>query len=136
MINLKILLEDLRSGEDGYFYHVTLAPYAPLIQKNGLKSRGIKSTVSNYKEHSRGKIFLCDAGVLDWWIHTIAAHAFHGFDDEAYHDIAVFRILKTALSNIEVDKIGSDDSRGGSYYVTQNIPPNVIEFVKTVEAPY
>lgn len=135
MIKLKSLLEDLRSKMDDYYYHVTLAPYAHLIQKTGLKT-GAKSTVSNYAHYSRGKIFLCDVGNLDWWVDTIAAHGFHGYDDEAYHDIAIFRIPKSKLPNVEIDKTGSDDSRGGSYYVTTPIPASDLELVKTIPSPY
>lgn len=137
MIKLKSLInEDLRSESDDYYYHVTLAPYVPIIQKRGLMVRGIKPTVSNYKEYSRGKIFLTDVGALEWWIYTIAAHAFHDFDDEAFHNISVFRIPKDKLPNVNVDTEGSSDSKGNSYYVTDNIPPGVMEFVKTEESPY
>ena len=136
MIKLKSLLEDLRSGSDDYYYHVTLAPYVPLIQKEGIKIRHVAPTVSNYKEYSKGKIFLTDVGTLDWWVWTIAAHAFHSFDDEKYHDISIFRIPKGKLPNVEIDKVGSDDSKGESFYVTQDIPPSIIEFVETKESPY
>lgn len=136
MIKLTSLLEDLRSESDNYYYHVTPAPYKELIQVHGLVVNGRKRTVSNYANHSSGKIFLCDVGVLDWWIYTIAAHAFDQFDDENYHDIAVFKILKSNLKEVEKDEVGSADSRGNSYYVTYDISPELLEFVKIVESPY
>lgn len=137
MIKLKSLLnENLRSESDEYYYHVTLAPYVPLIQKRGLKIKGNKPTVSNYKEYSKGKIFLTDVGALDWWIHTIASHGFDQHDDEKYHDVAVFRILKSNLHNVQVDKDGSNDSRGNCFYVIQDIPPQSLEFVKIEKSPY
>ena len=131
-----LITEDLRSESDEYYYHITLSPYVDAIKKHGLKLKGTTPTVSNYKDYSKGKIFLCDIGVLDWWVHSIAAHAFHQFDDEQYHDVSVFKILKTKLKSVIVDKIGSDDSRGNSYYVTYDIPPTVLEFVKTEPSPY
>ena len=135
MIKLAPLVEDLRSKDDGYYYHVTLAPFAPLIQKSGLKLK-MTPTVSNYKEYSRGKIFFTDVGALDWWVWTIAAHAFHSYDDEKYHDIAVFRVKKENLPDAQKDKVGSDDSKGESFFVTHDVPPNVVEFVKIEESPY
>ena len=136
MIKLKSLLrESPEEEDDGYYYHVTLAPYVPLIQSKGLKV-GSKSTVTNYKEYSRGKIFFCDIGALNWWVWKIAEHAFHNFDDERYHNVAVFRVLKANLGNVEIDKEGSDDSRAPAYCVRHDVPANVLEFVKIVEEPY
>jgi hypothetical protein len=135
MIKLKLLIEDLRSEDDGYYYHVTLAPFVSLIKRGGLKLK-MTPTVSNYKEYSKGKIFFTDVGTLDWWVWTIAAHAFHSYDDEKYHDIAVFRIKKENLPDVQKDKIGSDDSMGDSFFVTHNVPPSVIEFVKIEKSPY
>ena len=136
MIKLKSLIEDLRSEDDGYYYHVTLAPYIPLIRKEGIKVRHVAPTVSNYKEYSKGKIFFTDVGALDWWVWTIAAHAFHSFDDEKYHDIAIFRIKKENLPDVQKDKVGSDDSKGESFFITHDVPPTMVEFVKTEESPY
>jgi hypothetical protein len=124
--NFMILSEDLRSESDEYYYHVTLAPYLPLIQKNGLLI-GRRHTVSNYATHSKGKIFLCDIGNVEWWKHTIEAHAFDQFDDETYHECIAVKIKKDLLQNVKLDREGTSDSRGNCYYVTKNIPAEVIE---------
>jgi hypothetical protein len=90
-----LLIEDLRSEKDEYYYHITLAPYLETILVKGLQI-GKKATVSNYSEHSRGKIFLCDIGVVDWWKYNIEQHAFHQFDDEKLmirFYLLIFRIL-------------------------------------------
>jgi hypothetical protein len=121
-----LINEVLRGESDDYYYHITLAPYVDNILTNGLQI-GKKATVSNYREHSRGKIFLCDIGVVDWWKFNIEQHAFHQHDDERFHNVAVLKIKKDKLSNVYVDEIGSEDSRGQCYYVTSNIPANVIE---------
>lgn len=121
-----LIVEDLRSESDDYYYHITLVPYVDDILKNGLYINK-KPTVSNYREHSRGKIFLCDIGVVDWWEYNIEQHTFHQYDDERFHEVAVLKIKKDKLSNVYVDEIGSEDSRGNCYYVTSNIPANVIE---------
>jgi len=121
-----LINEVLRGESDDYYYHITLAPYVDSILTNGLQI-GKKATVSNYREHSRGKIFLCDIGVVDWWKFNIEQHAFDQHDDERFHNVAVLKIKKDKLSNVYVDEIGSKDSRGNCYYVTSNIPANVIE---------
>jgi hypothetical protein len=127
--------EDLQSEDDDYYYHVTLAPYAEAIENYGLKS-DVNRTVSSYGLYSCGKIFLCDIGTLDYWIYKIAEHSFHQFDDEEYHNIVVFRIPKSELTDVKMDDIGSRDSGGNSYYVTDDIPFYDLEFVKTTESPY
>ena len=136
MIKLKSILENLRSDADDYYYHVTLALYLSSIKKYGLKIKTPNATVSNYKDYSKGKIFLCDSGNLNWWIDKIAEHAFHQFDNEYYHNLAIFKILKSNLRNVKLDRIGYDDSLGGSYYITNDIPPSDIEFVKIEYSPY
>ena len=130
------LSEDLRSEDDGYYYHVTLAPYVSTIRRNGLKTKGIKPTISNYADYSKGKTFFTDVGTLDWWIYKIAEHAFHQFDDEQFHDVAVFRVKKDKLNDVQVDPEGSTDSKGESFYITHDVPPSIIEFVKIEKSPY
>ena len=136
MIKLKSLLRETPEEEDdGYYYHVTLAPYVPKIKTEGLKVKS-NPTVTNYKEYSRGKIFFCDVGALTFWEWRIAEHAFHQFDDERFHDIAVFRVSKDKLTDVEIDKEGTDDSRAPAFCVRHDIPVNVLEFVKIVKEPY
>lgn len=135
MIKLKSLLED-KTDIDNYYYHITLFPYISSIKQHGLKTSGVKNTVSNYKEYSKRKIFLCEVGVVDYWVNKIGEHAFHSFDDEQFHNVAIFRVLKTHISNIEKDEVGSKDSGGNCYYTTQNIPSQFLEFVKIIEEPY
>ena len=110
---------------DDFYYHCTLRKYLDNIEIEGL-TIGNSPTVSNYKNYSRGKIFLCDAGSVDWWKDRIEQHAFHSFDDEEFHDVAVLKIKKTDLSDVKIDKVGSEDSRGNSYYVDHDIPPELI----------
>jgi len=128
--------KEIKTQSDEYYYHVTLAPYVPIIRKNGLKIKGIKPTVSNYKDYSKGKIFFTDVGTLDWWVYKIAEHAFHEFDDERFHDIAVFKVKKENLPDAQKDEVGSDDSKGDSFYITHDIPSSMIEFVKIEKSPY
>lgn len=135
MIKLKNLILEGEEA-DGYYYHVTLAPYISSIQKNGLRVRGNKATVSNYREYSHGKIFLCDIGGLDFWVWKIGEHGFSNFDEEKFHEVAIFRIDKNKLENVEVDSEGSRDSRGNAYFVNYDIPANVIEFVRIEEEPF
>lgn len=134
-INEKIS-EEIDLNPDEYYYHVTLAPYISSIKTHGLKVKPKTSTVSNYKSYSRGRIFFTDLDKLNWWVFTIAGHAFDQFDDESYHDIAIFRIAKKNLPDVEIDKVGSDDSNGKAYFVTHDIPPESIEFVKIEKSPY
>lgn len=128
----KHLHEDIRSESDDYYYHITLAPYVDSILATGLQINKTP-TVSNYVEHSRGKIFLCDIGVVDWWKHNIENHAFHQYDDSRFHKVAVVKIKKDKLNDVYADEIGSEDSRGNCYYVTKNIPANVIEIHEQIE---
>lgn len=137
MIKLKKLLLELwdRDNSDEYYYHITLAPYIPRIKSDGLRVNR-KSTVHNYREYSKGKLFFCDIGNLDWWIDKIGEHAFHHFDDEKYHNLAVFRVLKTNVKSVEGDMIGTHDSRSKTYFTREDIPPQYVEFVKFVPNPY
>ena len=127
MIKLKSLLIESKDSDE-YYYHVTLAPYVPLIKREGLKI-GSRATVTNYTGHSRGKIFLCDSGGVSMWAYIIAEHAFHEHDDERFHEIALFRILKSKVPSIEIDKPGSIDSGGNAFYVTRDIPPEFLELI-------
>jgi hypothetical protein len=121
-----LIHEILRGESDDYYYHVTLAPHVDNILQNGLRINK-KPTVSNYRGYSRGKIFLCDIGVVDWWKFNIEQHAFDQHDDERFHNIAVLKIKKDKLTDVHIDTVGSEDSRGNCYYVTNNIPADVIE---------
>lgn len=121
-----IIGEALRGERDDYYYHVTLTVYVNKILQQGLQLNK-KPTVSNYRDLSKGRIFLCDIGAVDWWKSTIEAHAFHQFEDEQYHNVTVLKIKKDKLINVFIDDIGSEDSRGNCYYVTQPIPANIIE---------
>jgi hypothetical protein len=134
MIKLQSSIESFDES-DAYYYHITLAPYVSQIKHNGLLV-GSKSTVSNYIQHSRGKIFFCDSGMVDKWTWIIGSHAFHEHDDERFHDVAIFRVLKNKLQNVNPDDLGTRDSGGPAYYVTYDIPPEILEFVKVVESPY
>ena len=134
MIKLNSLIKEADESDD-YYYHVTLAPYAPRIKSQGLRV-GAKATVTNYSQHSRGKIFFCDSGMVDKWAWIIGSHAFHGHDDEKFHDVAVFRVPKNKLPNIDLDTVGTKDSGGNAYYVTYDISPEILEFVKVIESPY
>jgi hypothetical protein len=122
----KILNELLRGEQDDYYYHCTLTKYVKKIQLRGLAVKNRK-TVSNYRNYSQGKIFLCDKGSVEWWKEKIEQHAFHNFDDESYHDVSVLRIKKSNLTDVKIDKVGAEDSKGYSYYVEYDIPPNIIE---------
>ena len=122
MINLQSIIKEFADDKDDYYYHVTLAPFVQNIKHHGLKVK-TKKTVSNYAAYSRGKIFFCDVGTVDRWVWTIAQHGFHGYDDEAYHDVAVFRILKSKLPYVKPDIQGTQDAGGDAYYVTYDVPP-------------
>ena len=137
MITLTSLILELGAKDvsDEYYYHVTLAPYIPLIKARGLTPNK-KATVSNYRDYSRGKLFFCDVGTVEWWINKIGEHAFHQFDDEKFHNVAVFRVLKSKIQNTEGDMIGSYDSGGKTYYIKHSVPPQDVEFVKFVAEPY
>lgn len=131
MIKLKdLIVENEMRGSDDYYYHITLVPFIDLIKRNGLKIRS-KKTVTNYREYSKGKIFLCDFGAINYWVDIIVQHGFHNYDNEEYHKVAIFRILKNKLQNVNIDSEGSKDcNRGKSYYVTYDIPSDIIEFVE------
>lgn len=133
MIHLKTLL--VESEDDGYYYHVTLAPYANRIKQQGLVSNR-KPTVSNYSSYSKNKIFFCDRSNLNWWTNKIGEHAFHQFDDDKFHSVAIFRISKDKLQNAHVDNVGTKDSGVGCYFVTYDVPPDVLEFVGIQDDPY
>jgi len=134
MIRLTSFIKESNESDD-YYYHVTLAPYVPMIKSQGLRV-GSKPTIATYAHHNRGKIFLCDVGTVDRWVWIVGAHAFHEHDDEKFHSAAIFRVPKNRLSNVEDDTHGTQDTGGNAYYVTEDIPPDTLEFVKVIESPF
>jgi hypothetical protein len=134
MIKMKSLISE--GSGDEYYYHATLAPNVLNISRTGLFPNK-KATITNYREYSKNKIFLCDSEALPYWISKIGEHGFHNYDDEKYHAVAVFRIQKSNLIDVQIDREGqSDCKRGNSYFVTRPVPPEQLEFVEIIEDAY
>lgn len=111
---------------DEYYYHVTIAKNAPRIRRQGLQPNS-DSVFTNYTTHTQGRIFLCDKKGVRYWKEKIANSDFHNTGRE--RRLAVVRVPKNVVSNIFVDKLGTEDSHAPSYYTTQPIPPGHLEFI-------
>lgn len=115
-------------------YHVTTFSAVEDIAASGLKPRRGGGVYSHggYGEHSQGKVFLAEGGAaaLSWYgkIQDMLWHE-HSDDEEPDHLVPV--MLRVDLSSTslqeEVDPVGDRDVPG-SYFVTDVVPPDAIEF--------
>jgi hypothetical protein len=106
--------------DDDYLYHVTSTEHVATIKKHGLHP-GKSPTFTNYAGHSKGKIFLTDRKGVPYWKDRVQQHLFHNSDNP--HDVAVFRVHKSRVKDLQKDELGSEDSRTNSYYTHKPILP-------------
>jgi len=118
-------LHDLKQRQDDYYYHILPKSRLKHVLKNGLLPNQ-QSTFTNYKQNSKGRIFLCEKEGLNFWKERIEQHLFHNGQDE---QLAVIRIRKDLVLNIFSDEVGSRDSITPSYYTNDVISPKNIEIV-------
>jgi hypothetical protein len=116
---------DLKQRRDEFYYHVLPANRLKSVMKNGLKP-GQQPVFSNYKNHSAGKIFLCEKEGVQFWSARIEDHLFHNGENQK---ISVIKIKKDAVE-VNPDSVGSDDSRSPCYYMTSAVSPQSIQVVK------
>jgi hypothetical protein len=99
--------------DDDYLYHVTSTEHVPSIKAHGLNPNKTP-TVSNYANHSKGKLFLTDRSGVSYWKSRIEDHLFHNSDNP--RQVAVFRVHKSHVKGLQRDEVGSSDSGRNAYY--------------------
>ena len=109
---------------DDFYYHITDTARVPQIMENGLRP-GSDPMFSNYTHHSTNRLFLTEKGGINFWKERVEQHAFNNTGDEI--KVAVLRMPKAAIEEVEQDEVGSMDAKYPSYYTTQSIPPEFIE---------
>ncbi len=117
---------DFRITHDDYFYHVTLKQNIKDIRKNGL-SASASPLMSNYSNYSKGKIFFCDLNGINYWKERVGDHYFHNTGKDA--KLAVVRVKKAFVQNVQADKVGEQDSKMPAYFTNAVIPASLIELV-------
>lgn len=114
-----------KEGKDDYLYHVTTKARLPLIRKNGLSPNAVKQ-FSNYSDYSSGKVFFAEKGGVKFWKQRVEEHEDHNSDRPS--PVVVLKVKRSVLEDkLQNDGRGSEDSRWPSYYVTEKVPPKVIE---------
>lgn len=116
---------DLRNRQDEFYYHVLPVSRLESVMKTGLKPNQ-PAVFSNYKNHSRGRIFLCEKEGVNFWKSRVEDHLFHNGDDE--DETVVIRVRKD-LVKVESDPIGTKDSGTPSYFAVTPIPPQALQRV-------
>ena len=110
--------------------HVTYVHALESIAENGLlPGRGGKFG-GGYAEHSKGRIFLCDAEGAWFWMMRLGNEAGNLTDnpEEGWAPITLAVDLDPEVVPAE-DKLGTVDSLAGAYYVTKPIPPERIRYL-------
>ncbi len=115
----------MKTRRDDYYYHVLPTSRLQSVMKQGLKPNQ-SAVFSNYKNNSRGKVFLCEKEGIPFWKMRIEEHMFHNSDDE--DTTSVIKIRKD-LVQVQPDQVGTSDSGSPCYYITSPIPPQNIESV-------
>ena len=115
----------MKNRRDDYYYHVLPTSRLQSVLEQGLIPNK-PAVFSNYKNHSRGKIFLCEKEGVAFWKMRIEEHLFHNSDEE--DTVATVRIRKD-LVKTEPDQIGTADSNSPCYYIVSPVSPQNIESV-------
>ena len=114
----------MRDRRDEFYYHVLPAKRLRIVVKKGLIP-GSDPVFSNYTNYTQGKTFLSEKEGISYWKWRIADHLEY---NEQNTRVAVIRIPKNVVS-VQVDQIGTQDSKTPSYFTNQTIPPENIEVV-------
>jgi hypothetical protein len=116
------------------FYHTTSFASVDSIAANGLRPRRGAGVYSHggYGKHSQGKVFLAgDKDAALAWYGKIQDMLWHEHSDDEEPDELVPVMLRIDLSGTtlqeEIDPLGDRDVPG-SYFVTDVIPADAIEF--------
>jgi len=115
----------MKERQDEFYYHVLPSNRLKSVIKNGLLPNQ-QAVFTNYTNHSKGRIFLCEKEGINFWKGQIEQHLFHNGQKEK---LAVIRIRKD-LVKVEPDPVGTQDSKTPSYYAATPVPPQNIEVVK------
>lgn len=100
---------------DDYYYHVTTRPSR--VMQSGIRPNQAPSMDAGfYRQYSAGKVFFCERPGVPYWLWRIGDHLEQRF--ERPPRLSVVRFPKSLVSNPQVDRLGTDDSRIPSYFVT------------------
>lgn len=113
-----------QSIEDDYLYHIALKRNLGEILKSGLKPNQ-NATATNYRNYSKGKVFLTEKGGITFWRHRIENYEIDNYDDP--EGVIVLRVKKVNLPLLHPDKLGTEDANVNAYFVKNPIAPNLIE---------
>lgn len=108
---------------DDFYYHVTTVSGSQSILQSQRLEPGHRGTMGRgfYSDYSRGKVFLCEAGAVSYWISKIEDHLFHGSDDP--EDVVVLRVPKSMITGLQPDELGTRDSNRPAYYSNRPVVP-------------
>lgn len=109
---------DSIDAPDDYYYHVTSRPKQVL--RSGLRPNQRSSMDDGfYRTYSAGKVFFCDRPGVPYWLWRIGDHL------EAQYalppKLSVVRFPKSLVTDAQEDRLGTQDSHAGSYFVTHPI---------------
>lgn len=128
MTNFKQWLAEVETGAPQTLYHVTMIRKLGAIRSHGLiPNQRSAFTAGVYPEYSKNKVFLTDERGLNFWKEKVEHAEFDQFDDPK--GIAVLTVNVAGL-NLQVDELGSKDSRGQSFFVAEPIPASRITSVQ------
>jgi hypothetical protein len=103
------------SDPDDFLYHVTTKSNASQIQVQGLiPDSGTTFEADIYKAHSRGRVFVTELDGVEFWKEKVENSLFDQFDDP--DEIAVVRIPKDKIGNLQKDEIGTKDARADAFF--------------------
>ena len=112
-------------------YHVTLQHNLEGIASRGLVAGcGDSNFGAGYSGHCAHRIFLSDGFAAREWHEKFSLLAENGYDDPVQSEAmpVVIRVdADTLPADVYVDEAGQEDVAGGSYFVTEPIPPEAIE---------
>lgn len=113
---------------NNWIYHLTYYNNLPSIESMGLvPTAGGALGRGGYAGHSTGRLFMTEEGGIPYWYDRLEQHA-HDLSDNIYeseHIPVVMRLVEP--QGLVQDELGVRDSRNGSFYVAQEIPPDGIE---------
>jgi hypothetical protein len=102
---------------DGYLYHVTTAPAAQRILREGFKPTAQRLAGNGqHAQHSRGRTFFTERGGVGMWSHVVENHLVDQHDDPPA--VAVLRVPREHLEGqLMPDERAKDVTRHAGYYV-------------------
>ena len=106
-------LHDARPEPDEFYYHVTSAPNAEKILREGIEPGKSLMGRGGNAGRSAGQVFVTDAGGVRFWMDRAEEHLFDQFDNPP--DVVVVRIPKSEVGPLPVDDAGTLDARATAY---------------------